>query len=89
LLYYFEKVLERSFRNGRSRLVGNAISPRLVYLDAKRFKVNNVFEASYFIKNTRNIYPIFGIKLIMSMLVNSFKYRLLSFKKKAKLSSYV
>ena len=89
LLYYFEKVLKRSFRNGRRRLVGNAISPRLVYMDAKEFKVNNVFEASYFIQSMRNIYPRLGIKLIISMLVNSVRYRLLSFKKISKLSNYV
>lgn len=89
LLDYFEDVLKKSYRNGRSPLEGNAISPRLVYLDAKDFKVNNVFEASYFIQCMRNIYPRLGLKLITSMLVNSLRYRLLSFKKKAKLSNYV
>jgi glycosyltransferase involved in cell wall biosynthesis len=89
LLDYFEAVLKKSYRNCRRPLEGNAISPRLVYLDAKDFKVNNVFEASYFIQSMRNIYPRVGIKLCIRMLVNSFIYRLLSFKKKAKLSNYV
>jgi glycosyltransferase involved in cell wall biosynthesis len=89
LLKFFEEVLKKSYRNGRIPLEGNAISPRLLYLDAKDFKVNNVFEASFFIQSTRNIYPKVGMKLIVSMFVNSLRYRFFSFKKKSKLSNYV
>lgn len=89
LLGFFEDVLKKSYRNGRNPLEGNAISPRLVYLDAKDFKVNNVFEASYFIQSIRNVYPRVGIKLLTSMLINSLKYRFLSFVKKSKLSNHV
>lgn len=89
LLDYFLKVLNNSFRNSRSPLVGNAISPRLVYLDASEFKVNNVFEASFFIQNIRNIYSLIGFKLVYNMLSNSLKYRFLSFKKKSRMTNYV
>ena len=89
LLGFFEDLLKRSHRNGRKVLQGNAISPRLVYLDAKDFNINNVFEASFFIHNLRNIYPKIGINFLMRMLANSFRYRYLSFMKKSKLSNYV
>ena len=86
---FFMETLNKSYRNSRRSLQGNAISPRLVYLDAKDFKVNNVFEASFFIHNIRNIYPNVGFRLIFDMLSNSLKYRFLSFKKKSRMSKYV
>jgi hypothetical protein len=89
LLGFFENVLQRSYRNGRSPLQGNAISPRLIYLDGKDFKVNNVFEASFFIQNCRNIFPKLGLSLLFRVLSNSLRYKLLSFKKRSKLTNYV
>lgn len=85
---YFQDVLNKSKRNSRSPLEGNALSPRLIYLDAQEFKVNNVFEATYFLQTMRNVYPNIGFRLILNMLLNSIKYRLLSLKKKSMLINH-
>ncbi|MFM2230260.1 MAG: hypothetical protein RL607_1518 [Bacteroidota bacterium] len=89
LLVFFNNILKKSRRNGRRPLQGSALSPRLLYLDAKDFKVNNIYEATYFIQTIRNIYPKFGVNLFLRMFANSFRYRYLSFLKKSKLSNHV
>jgi hypothetical protein len=86
---YFKEIINNSNRNKRRPLEGNAISPRLVYLDAKDFKVYNVFEASYFIQNLRNVYSFISFKLFINMIFNSINYRILSFKKSTRMSNYV
>lgn len=73
--------LSKSKKNCRRPLEGNAISPRLLYLDALEFKVYNIFEASYVANYIHQIIPRLSFKVVLKMLVNSFKYRILSFRK--------
>ena len=78
---FFLKKLKKSKKNSRRPLEGNAISPRLLYIDALEFKVNNVFDASYVAHYTHIILPRLGFKIFFKMLINSIKYRYLTFKK--------
>lgn len=78
---YFLKKLNKSKKNSRRPLEGNAISPRLLYLDALEYKVYNVFEASYVANYIHQIIPRLSFKVFTKMLINSVKYRFLSFRK--------
>lgn len=89
LVEYFQNVLNKSYRNSRRPLEGNAISPRLIYLDANNFKVKNVLEATYFVKDFRNIYRNFRIKIFLNMFLNAFRYKFLSTKKNSRLLNHV
>ncbi len=78
---FFLKKLKKSRKNSRRPLEGNAISPRLLYLDALEYKVYNVFEASYVANYIHQIVPRLNFKVFRNMLMNSVKYRFLSFRK--------
>lgn len=78
---FFLKKLKKSRKNRRRPLEGNAISPRLLYLDALEYKVYNVFEASYVANYIHQIVPRLNFKVFRNMLMNSVKYRFLSFRK--------
>ena len=88
LLQYFEKELKNSVRNDRKPLEGNAFSRRLIYLDASDFKVNNVFEASFFAYNFYNTIPKMKFLSFINALINSVKYRFLSFRIGTRLENY-
>jgi hypothetical protein len=81
LLDFFTKKLNNSKKNSRVPLKGNAISPRLLYLDALEHKLFNVYDASYAAHFAHLIIPKFTFKKIKEMLLNSIRYRCLSFKK--------
>lgn len=84
---FFSEKLLKSKKNCRRPLEGNAISPRLLYLDALEYKVYNVFEASYVANYIHQIVPRLSFKVFRKMLVNSVKYRMLSFRKGERLPS--
>ena len=81
LIDYFIKKINNSKKNSRVPLEGNAISPRLLYLDALEYKIFNVYDASYAAHYAHLIIPKFTYKKIKEMLLNSINYRFLSFKK--------
>lgn len=78
---FFIKKLNKSRKNSRRPLEGNAISPRLLYLDAIEYKVYNVFEASFVAHYLHQILPKLSLNIFRKMMVNSLKYRFLSFRK--------
>lgn len=78
---FFLNKMKKAKKNSRRPLEGNAISPRLLYLDATEYKLYNIFEASYVANYIHQIIPKLSIKVFIKMLINSFKYRFLSFKK--------
>jgi hypothetical protein len=85
LAEFFTKKLNKSRKNSRHPLEGNAISPRLLYLDALEHKIYNIFEASYVAHYMHQILPNLSFAVLKKMLVNSLKYRILSFKRGDKL----
>lgn len=85
LTEYFLKKLKRSKRNSRRPLEGNAMSSRLLYIDAKQYDINNIFEASYIAHYFHQIFPKLNLTIFWKMLTNSIKYRLLSLNKRNKL----
>jgi len=78
--YYLSK-LKKTKRNKRSPLVGNAISPRLLYLDAKSLELFNIFDASYFSYSLHKSSSNLSIKLLVNMLFNSINYKIKSIRK--------
>ncbi|MBA4277228.1 MAG: hypothetical protein C0430_10750 [Flavobacterium sp.] len=82
---FFIKKLSKSKKNSRRPLEGNAISPRLLYLDAIDYKIYNVFEASFVAHYLHQIVPKLSLNTFRKMIVNSFRYRFLSFKKRYRL----
>lgn len=85
---FFLNKIKKAKKNRRRPLEGNAISPRLLYLDAIEYKVYNIFEASYVANYIHQIIPKLSIKVFIKMFINSFKYRFLSFKKGEKLPNH-
>lgn len=85
---FFLNKIKKAKKNRRRPLEGNAISPRLLYLDAIEYKVYNIFEASYVANYIHQIIPKLSIKVFIKMFINSFKYRFLSFKKGEKLLNH-
>lgn len=85
---FFLNKMKKAKKNSRRPLEGNAISPRLLYLDATEYKLYNIFEASYVANYIHQIIPKLSIKVFIKMLINSFKYRFLSFKKGGQLPNH-
>jgi glycosyltransferase involved in cell wall biosynthesis len=81
LLDFFTEKLNKSKKNSRRHLEGNAISPRLLYFDAVEYNIFNVFDASYVAHFAHQIIPKLSLKTFIKMILNSLRYRFLSFKK--------
>jgi glycosyltransferase involved in cell wall biosynthesis len=86
---YFTARLERLRRNRRSHLRGDAISPRLVYLDASKCDVNNVFEATYFVKFWEKRSWFSMTKRLIHGAYNSLRYAILRHVPGQSLKSYL
>jgi glycosyltransferase involved in cell wall biosynthesis len=78
---YFYKKLKVARRNKRKTLEGNALSTRLIYLDANEYKIYNVFDAAYVANYFYQVGTKVSFLMFWEMCINSIKYRLLSFKK--------
>jgi glycosyltransferase involved in cell wall biosynthesis len=79
---FFSKKIIRSRRNQQTQLFdGNGISPKVFYIDAKPYGINNIYDASYAAKNLYTIYSELNINKVTSMIINSLKYRFRSKKK--------
>jgi glycosyltransferase involved in cell wall biosynthesis len=78
---FFLKKVREAKRNKRETLEGSAISPSRLYLDAKQFGINNVFDASYVAHYWHQIVPKFTLSTFSKIITNSFAYRIKSFRK--------
>lgn len=89
LTVFFNKKLATARRNSREALEGNAISPRMLYFDAKQCGISNVFDASYFAYYFHQIGPQLSFSMLWNMWKNSVNYKILSYKKKKKLMELI
>ena len=70
----FNETLERTTRDLRTPLAGNAISSKMIFIDANHLGVKNIFDAAYAAYSAHKIFPALGIGLIKSFISNSFAY---------------
>jgi glycosyltransferase involved in cell wall biosynthesis len=78
---FFRKEASKRHKNLRRPLEGNAISPKRLYLDASRLGIENVYDAAFVAHYIHKAAPDFSLATAWQFLTNSFKYRMLSFKK--------
>ena len=60
---------------------GNGISPSVIYLNSKPFQIDNIFDAAFAVKNIYQFKSQISLNKIISSLINSIKYKLLSKRK--------
>ena len=58
----------------RSPLAGNAISSKMIFIDATHLGVKNIFDAAYAAYSAHKIFPELGIGIFKSFIYNSFLY---------------
>ncbi len=85
---YFIKQLQIKKRNKRYNFEGNGFSPRLIYINASNIDIDNVYEASYFIKHYLKFNNSFNLTIFLKAFINSLKYKLSSFRKGERLMNY-
>ena len=86
---YFNSVVNRLRRNRRSRLSGDAISPRLIYLSAKECDVHDVLEATFFVKFFVKLSFFSGFLRLLCMALNSAQYAVKRYLPGKSLSTYL
>ena len=84
---YFFYQLKKRKRDSKYNLQGNAFSPKQLYLDAKQFNVEDVYEASVFAQGI-NIKSILTPKLLFEIFISSIMYKLSEFKKRKRLYDF-
>lgn len=82
-------LIRKKRRNSRSILTGDAISPGLIYLDCRTRKINNVFEAAYFIKQHRNSKKIYALINWFKAIYNAILYKRKSYALRESLAQYL
>jgi len=70
----FNETVERTTRDVRSPLAGNAISSKMIFIDATHLGVKNIFDAAYAAYSAHKIFPELGIGIFKSFIYNSFLY---------------
>ena len=79
---FFEKKIKHSKKMIQNNLFdGNGISPSVIYLNAKPFQIDNIFDAAFAVKNIYQFKSQISLNKIISSLINSIKYKLLSKRK--------
>ena len=72
---FFEQRIKKVRRNFRKTLKGDAISPRLVYLDASASNMpSNVVEAGFFVREFKGFLVAVGFRRFVLALINSAIY---------------
>jgi len=74
----FRRKAERTRRNLRQTLEGDAVSPSRLYLDASKIGIQDVFDAAYFAHHMHQFVPRMGLATGWKALVRSLGYRLRS-----------
>jgi glycosyltransferase involved in cell wall biosynthesis len=80
---FFREKVRSMRRNSRRPLERNAISPKRVYIDATQHGIDNVFDAAYFAYYAHRLSATLTGSTLMSALVNSARYRMLSVRKES------
>ncbi len=70
----FNKTLDKATRDLRSPLAGNAISSKMIFIDAAHLGVRNIFDAAYAAYFAHKIFPNIGLGIIKSFILNSISY---------------
>lgn len=75
--------LRNLIKNGRRKPIkapfeGSGISPSAFFLDASTFKIHDIYEAAYAVKDYYQLYLNTGINVILRAMMRSIKYRLSS-----------
>ncbi|MDB4077179.1 glycosyltransferase [Porticoccaceae bacterium] len=86
LYEYFKAQASRKKRNLRRTLEGDAFSPRLLYLNSSDLGVENVYEATHFVKNFIHARQRVTLSNFLVMVVNSLRYYILGKLRKDPLS---
>jgi glycosyltransferase involved in cell wall biosynthesis len=74
--YYIELVKKSKKFKEINLFDGNGISPSVLYLDAKAFDINNIYDAAYAAKTIYSLTSQVSLKSITGLFVNSLKYKL-------------
>ena len=73
---FFLKKVRRARRMRETTLFdGNGISPKVFYIDAKPYGVNNIFDAAYAASNIYKTYSEIGVGSLIQMIARSLMYR--------------
>lgn len=89
LTTYFEKRLRKFRKDCRKPVQGNSISSKLLSIDAKKSGISNIFDAAYVTHFAFQIFSKLRATTFWKMVINSIKYKILSFKKRKKLSQMI
>jgi glycosyltransferase involved in cell wall biosynthesis len=85
----FNELMSNSYRNKRSHLKRDAMSRRLIYINAEQNEIFNAFDASYFVKNFVNLRRTTSLKRLLTAFVNSVDYGIKSKKRSTALKHYI
>lgn len=77
--YFYRKIMKTK-RDARKPLIGNAISPKQIYLDGKDFELNDVVDAGFFIKNIYALSKNRKLRVYVKALKNSLSHKIRSYR---------
>lgn len=83
--YFIEKI-STAKKDNRQPLQGNAISPKMLFLDGNQFGVRNIFEAALFVESLHKLLPNMSFRYLVEIFKNSINYWLKSKTKKYPIS---
>jgi glycosyltransferase involved in cell wall biosynthesis len=89
---YFEKAIKKEFRyKSRRPIEGMAINTNSIFIDAKKFNINNIYEATIIAGTINSIINNFSVKNAILIMVKSISYKIKSLikDKNEKLENYI
>ena len=86
---YFNRAVRKIKRNSRKNLQGNAVSPRLIYLQGDQLDLDNVYQATYVLMAILNLRNVISWRRFIAMIGNSIQYYLRSKLRKNALTTYL